>query len=107
MDDTTTITELPELIRLLLALGFVLCLMGGLAFVLKKMGLAQNPAMKTGEKRRLKILESLPLDARRRLVILQCDDTEHLVILNANGETIIKTDLVSSVDGSRQNDKKA
>ncbi len=106
MDDTTTITALPELLRLLLALGVVLCLMGGLAFALKKLGFSQNPAMKSGDKRRLKVLESLPLDARRRVVILQCDKDEHLVILNPNGETVVQNNITSPVDGSPQNEKK-
>ncbi len=85
--------DLPQFLRLILALGFVLALMGGLSFLIKKLGLAPQNSIKTGDTRRLKIVESLPLDVRRRLVIIKCDDQEHLVILGANSETVIAHDL--------------
>ena len=91
--------ELPQFFRLIIALGVVLFLMGGLALVLKKLGLSEDRFIKTGDKRRLKIIESLPLDARRRLVIVKCDEKEHLIVLGANSETIIENDL-ESVDCS-------
>ena len=43
----------------------------------------------TGPRRRLAIKETLVIDPRRRLVILQTDGTEHVVLLGANGETIL------------------
>lgn len=91
--------DLPQFMRLIIALAIVIALMGGLSFILKKLGLAQNANLKSGDKRRLKIVESLPLDARRRIVILQRDDVQHLVILGANGETLIEKDI-PLVDGS-------
>lgn len=92
-------TDLPQFMRLIIALAIVLILMGGLSFVLKKLGLAQNTNVKSGDKRRLKIIESLPLDARRRVIILQRDDKQHVVILGANSETVIEKDI-PLVDGS-------
>ncbi len=86
--------DLPQIFRLLAALAFVVALMGGLALLLKKLGLPGTPDV-PANKRRLKIVESLPLDARRRLVLLQCDTTQHLVILSASGETVIGTDIES------------
>ena len=49
-------------------------------------------------KRRLKVVEALPLDARRRLVLLQRDNKQHLVILGPNGETVIETDIKPKPD---------
>ena len=91
--------ELPQFLKLLIALGVVFALMGGLAFVLKKLGLSAERTIKSGDKRRLKLIESLPLDARRRVVILKCDDREHLVVLGHSSETVIDTDI-ESVDCS-------
>ncbi len=91
--DTASLELLPQILRMIMALGFVLLLMGGLVFLLKKLGIAQETKMQTSDKKRLKILESLPLDARRRVVIIQCDEQEHLVILNANGETVIQKNI--------------
>lgn len=43
------------------------------------------------DERRLKVRESLIIDPRRRLVILQADDEEHVVLLGADSETVLKT----------------
>lgn len=91
--NTVLAPELPQFLRLIIALVVVLSLMGGLAFLLKKLGLAEKPPSSRNNKRRLRLVESLPLDARRRLVLLECDDTQHLVVLSATSETLIKSDI--------------
>lgn len=85
--------ELPQFLRLIIALGVVFALMGGLAFALKKLGLATPQSIKSSNKRRLSVVESLPLDARRRLMIVKCDSKEHLVILGTNNDIIIDADI--------------
>ena len=83
---------MPEFLRMLAALLFVLGLMGGLVIALKKMGL--NGAVEAAPKqKRLRVIEALALDARRRLVLIQRDDVQHLVILGANEETVIETGI--------------
>ncbi|MEM7650772.1 MAG: flagellar biosynthetic protein FliO [Pseudomonadota bacterium] len=84
--------EWPALVKMFAALFFVLGLMGGLSLILKKLGLS-GPAVKAGQKSRLSLIESIPLDNRRRLAIIQRDDVQHLVILGPNGETVIETGL--------------
>lgn len=88
--------ELPQIVRLLIALGIVIAMMGGLAWVVRKLGLATPVSIKSDDKRRLEIVESLPMDARRRLVIIRCDGREHLVILSATGETVVERDILSA-----------
>ncbi|WP_417470058.1 flagellar biosynthetic protein FliO [Maricaulis sp.] len=39
--------------------------------------------------RRLAISETLIVDPRRRVVIIRCDDREHIVLLGAERETIL------------------
>jgi flagellar protein FliO/FliZ len=39
--------------------------------------------------RRLRLKETLVLDPRRRVVILEADGTEHVVILGAEAETVL------------------
>lgn len=89
----------PELFKFAAALIFVLALMGALAFVLKRInaGAGSGTLLSTG-KRRLKILETLPLDARRKAVLLQRDDTAHLVILSPSGETVVETNINARAD---------
>ena len=95
--------SLPDIVRLLLALALVVGLMGGLALAMKKLGLSENAHIKnTNSKKRLKILETLALDSRRRVAIIQQDDQEHLVLLGINGDTVIDTDITKTKSESKQ-----
>lgn len=84
--------EATDYIRFFAALVLVLGMMGGLALILKRLGLG-NVGVLPADKRRLKIVEILPLDARRKALILRRDDKEHLVILGSNGETVVETNI--------------
>ncbi|MBL4803440.1 MAG: FliO/MopB family protein [Alphaproteobacteria bacterium] len=86
--------EAPSLLKMLAALLFVLGLMGGLALVLRKFGFSGRVST-PGEKARLKIVESIPVDARRRIAIIQRDDVQHLVIFGPEGETVVETNIGS------------
>lgn len=88
--------ELGGLVKFAAALVFVLALMGGLALALKRLGFGQ-PGLMTRAGRRLKLVEVLPIDARRKAVIIECDDEQHLVILGPAGETLIKNNLTKRV----------
>ena len=83
--------ETEKLITTLLALIFVLSLMGLVAMLAKWLGLTQGGVVKGGQ--RLKMIEALSLDSRRRAVILQCDQKQYLVILSQNGETVVERNL--------------
>ncbi len=88
--------------RLIAALTFVLALMGLLAFALRRYGTGSGVLMLAPKTRRLKILESLPLDSRRRAVLIARDKKQHLVILGPNGETVIE----SGIDSGPEDDEK-
>ncbi len=81
-----------DYLRFIAALLFVLALMGGLWLLLKRLGLS-GLQMANGQQRRLRIVETLPIDARRRAIILQRDNRQHLVILGPTGETVVESDL--------------
>lgn len=80
------------LIKGMAAFAFVLGLMFLFSWLLKKMGLA-GQGMPVSGKKRLSVVEFMPLDHRRRLVLLRCDQKEHLVILGPQGETVIDKDI--------------
>ena len=82
--------DLDQLFKAVAALVFVLALMGGLALILKKLGLSGALPTKSGDKR-LKIIEVLPIDGRRKLTIVQRDDVQHLILLGGNEETVIES----------------
>jgi len=91
-----------DVARFLLALVFVVSLMGGLWLVLRHFGLQGGNFLPGGRegKRRLRIVEVLPLDSRRRAVLLARDNVQHLVILGANGEVVVETDIPSPPSGA-------
>ncbi len=91
---------IEDYLKFLFALIFVICLMGGLAYVLKRFGYG-GPKPVPADKRRLKIVEILPLDARRRAILLRRDDTEHLVILGPTGETVVETNISVKTEGAQ------
>jgi len=70
---------------------------GGLLIVLGLIALAAFIARKAGlggrnirrEERRLSIVEAMTLDPKRRVLLIKCDYTEHLVLLGPNSETVL------------------
>lgn len=74
------------------SLVFVLALIGLAAVLARRLGLVQGTRGASGA-RRLGIVEVLPLDGRRRLVLVRRDQTEHLVILSASGEQLIEAGI--------------
>ncbi|MDD4616503.1 MAG: flagellar biosynthetic protein FliO [Alphaproteobacteria bacterium] len=83
-----------DIFKVLLAFSFVLALLGGLAFVLRYMSARGFTLYRKGtQNRRLKIVETLPLDARRRCVIVRCDATEHLLLLGNDVDLVIENSI--------------
>jgi flagellar protein FliO/FliZ len=77
--------------RYLVSLIFVLGLIGLFAWLLRRFG---PPARLRGPgRRRLSIVEILPVDARRRLVLLRRDDKEHLILIGQGQDLVIETGI--------------
>jgi flagellar protein FliO/FliZ len=79
-------------LRFALALVLVLGLIALCTWVLRRFGVGGLVRPTTG--RRLTIVDSLPLDARHRLVLVRRDDREHLLLLGA-GETVVESGIVA------------
>ena len=74
--------------RFLASLLFVLGLIALAAWFARRFRL--GPGAGAGVARRLAVLETLPLDARRKLVLVRRDDTEHLLLLGTDGDRLIE-----------------
>jgi len=91
----------PSWLRILLAFVIVCGLLGGLGFVLKFVAARgiKLPNI-TGRGGRLSVVETLPLDLRRRLVLVRCDDREHLLLLGNERDVVVSTDVAVKKDSA-------
>ncbi|GIL41505.1 flagellar biosynthetic protein FliO [Roseiterribacter gracilis] len=80
----------------ILALILVLGLIVGLAWLVRRFGLAGPLVTPAGRVRRLQLVEVLTLDARRRLVLVRRDETEHLLLLGLNEAIVVERDIGSA-----------
>ena len=75
-----------DYLRFLAALAFVLGLIALLAWAARRWRLG---VAAPGAARRLAVVEVLPLDPRRKLVLVRCDRQEHLLLLGQDGNRLI------------------
>ena len=94
--------EVFMLLKFSLALIFVVAVMYLLPFALKRMGVIDKSLI-NNTSGRLKILEHLPLDSRRRLILVQRDDCAHLLLLGHNGETLVESNIPCTTDQRKNN----
>lgn len=87
------------LLKFVSVFGFVIGLMLLFSRFLQKLGSMASVARKDGT-RRLSIIESMPLDPRRRLVLVRRDDQEHLLVLGHEGETVVETNIPAREENS-------
>ncbi|MEL0106250.1 MAG: flagellar biosynthetic protein FliO [Rhodospirillales bacterium] len=72
------------------ALLFVLALIALIAALARRFGLGYSGGSKSGGQRRLSISEVLTLSPKHRLVLVKCDDTEHLLLLGAANDIVVE-----------------
>lgn len=80
-----------DFIKTIAALIFVLCLIWAFAYVLKRFGFGGVPRVKQKAERRLEILEILPLEPRKRLLLIRRDDQEHLILSGPESDVVVET----------------
>ena len=92
--------DLAEYLKFVAVLAFVIALIAGFAWLMARSGLLPTAVMKrkSGEKPRLSVKEVLPLDAKRRLVLIQRDDVEHLLLLGGDGESVVERGITGHTD---------
>jgi flagellar protein FliO/FliZ len=81
--------ELQGLLRFAFALGVVLLLIAAVAWLARRF--MAGGTMPLGKKRRLALVEVLPLDGKSRLAIVRRDEVEHLIVLGPTAATIVES----------------
>jgi flagellar protein FliO/FliZ len=84
--------DLTSYLQFVVALLFVLALIGALAYGARRLGLAPRVTSSRG-RRRLAIVEVLAIDTKRRLVLVRRDGVEHLVLLGATQDAVVETGI--------------
>ncbi len=82
--------DLSVYLRFVVALVFVLGLIGAIAWGGKRLGVLGRYTRTRAEARRLGIVELLPVDAKRRLLLVRRDGVEHLVLLGPTQDVLIE-----------------
>lgn len=86
--------ETENYLRFILALVFVIGLIGGIAYLARRLGFGYPAqAIKGRNNRRIGVVEVAPLDARRRLILVRRDDVEHLLVVSPTSETVIERSI--------------
>ena len=86
--------DLSDISRIGFALLAVLALLGLFSLAAKRFGFAGASIGRPG--RRLQVVESAALDAKRRLVLVRRDGVEHLVLLGVTTETVLEGGIAAS-----------
>lgn len=98
-------------LRFIMVLVLVIGMIAFIAWLVRRLGLLNRIAPGSGMhsgKRRLAVIESCVVDAKRRLVLVRRDQTEHLILLTGAGSgVVIERGVNESESGHKPRGKKA
>jgi len=94
--------DLVSGLRFIMALVVVIGLIAALAWILRRYGAGRVTLGAT--KGRLGVVEATHIDAKRRLVLIRRDGTEHLLLLSPSAETVVETGIETGASFSRELD---
>jgi flagellar protein FliO/FliZ len=77
-------------IRFVVGLLAVLAMIVVAVWIAKRLGLGTTTGFR-GKGRRLSLVEVMPLDQKRKLVLVRHDETDHLILLGAAHETLLSS----------------
>lgn len=93
--------DMDVYLRFLLALVFVLALIAAVGWAARRYGMGGRFGA-PGAGRRLAIVETTALDAKRRLALIRRDGVEHLILMGGPGDVVIETSIMPPVETPTQ-----
>lgn len=84
--------DMGMVLKSFFAFCFVMSLMFLLSWALKRYGFP-GKSMLPGSKRRLKVIEQIQIDQRRKLILIRRDDKEYLIVAGPSGETVVESGI--------------
>ncbi len=100
-------TELGLPARAIVALGLVLALIMLTVWLMRRFGSGGIASGAAGRNRqqRLSVLDSAPVDARRRLVLIRRDNLEHLLLIGGPTDVVVESNIVRGALPSAQSSR--
>jgi len=89
-----------EWVRALFALIATLALIGLAFLAARRFGMVGG--VRQGQERRLKVVETLMIDPRRKLVLVRCDDREHLLLVGPGGDRKLDSAAAKPVSANQE-----
>jgi flagellar protein FliO/FliZ len=94
--------EMPLPLRFFIAFLFVLALIGGAAYLLRRFGAgAMNSAALRGRQPRLAVIDAAQIDGRRRLLLIRRDNVEHLIMIGGPSDVVVEPNIVRATPATQ------
>jgi flagellar protein FliO/FliZ len=92
--------QLGTMAKFAIAFALVLGLIGITALILKRFGGNRMPSSGGGRNRqpRLAVLDSAVVDAKRKLVLIRRDNSEHLLLIGGPSDVVVETNINRAAD---------
>jgi flagellar protein FliO/FliZ len=91
-------TELPLVVKLVVAFAVVLVLLLAVMWIFKRLaGDRLGTSAPRGRQPRLAVIDAAAIDGRRRLVLVRRDNVEHLVMIGGPSDVLIEQNIVRAV----------
>ncbi|MBI4183072.1 MAG: FliO/MopB family protein [Proteobacteria bacterium] len=87
--------EPKQILLVAASLALVLGLVWVFAQVSRRLGFGLPVARRGAAGRRLAVVDSAPIDGKRRLVLVRRDHVEHLLVLGPTGELVVEAGIAS------------
>jgi flagellar biogenesis protein FliO len=83
--------ELSQLFQVILSFAAVIALMLGLSFLIRRFGLEKRWQTARSSSGGMQLTDSMFLDARRRMVVVQVEQKRYLLLLDAERAQVVDT----------------
>ncbi|MGB0934886.1 MAG: hypothetical protein ACPGXY_02345 [Alphaproteobacteria bacterium] len=83
--------------RFIVALGLVFVLIAFAAWVARMLGFSTPMKFRGQRQRRLSLVDAIAIDAKRRLILISRDETEHLICIGGDNDFLVEANIKHSV----------
>jgi flagellar biogenesis protein FliO len=105
MLETTSTNQFTSLVLAVVIVAFAIALFAALAFYVKRKFNINSLGLKLNPQARLSVIETVHIDQKRKLILIQKDGIEHLIMVGGPSDLVIDTHTASSKNQAIQTDQ--